>query len=84
MVCRKYGYKKLSSLVKPNQAPVATTVDIGIVRIHLNSQWLTVAIMGNLAKIGNNEITVLVNDVESMKSKHQRTKLKILFNGSTT
>ncbi|KAC9988318.1 hypothetical protein E3N88_44985 [Mikania micrantha] len=50
--------------VLPNHAPIATVVDIGILRIRLNDQWLTMALMGGFARIGNNEITVLVNDAE--------------------
>ncbi|KAL8225871.1 hypothetical protein R6Q57_018428 [Mikania cordata] len=50
--------------VLPNHAPIATAVDIGILRIRLNDQWLTLALMGGFARIGNNEITVLVNDAE--------------------
>ncbi|XP_050203588.1 ATP synthase subunit beta, chloroplastic-like [Mercurialis annua] len=50
--------------VLSNHAPIATAVDIGILRIRLNDQWLTMALMGGFARIGNNEITVLVNDAE--------------------
>nr|ATL62774.1 ATP synthase CF1 epsilon subunit [Lasianthus sp. Kainulaninen et al. 17] len=52
--------------VLPNHAPIATAVDIGILRIRLNDhdQWLTMAIMGGFARIGNNDITILVNDAE--------------------
>ncbi|KAJ9555916.1 hypothetical protein OSB04_010530 [Centaurea solstitialis] len=50
--------------VLPNHAPIATAIDIGILRIRLNDQWLTMALMGGFARIGNNEITVLVNDAE--------------------
>ncbi|KAM3322907.1 hypothetical protein P3S67_004058 [Capsicum chacoense] len=50
--------------ILPNHAPIATAVDIGILRIRLNNQWLTMALMGGFARIGNNEITVLVNDAE--------------------
>ncbi|XP_054793102.1 ATP synthase subunit beta, chloroplastic [Prosopis cineraria] len=50
--------------VLPNHAPIATAVDIGILRIRLNGQWVTMALMGGFARIGNNEITVLVNDAE--------------------
>nr|XP_016497714.1 PREDICTED: ATP synthase epsilon chain, chloroplastic-like [Nicotiana tabacum] len=50
--------------ILPNHAPIATAVDIGILRIHLNDQWLTMALMSGFARIGNNEITVLVNDEE--------------------
>ena len=51
--------------VLPNHAPIATAVDIGLLRIRLNNdQWLTVALMGGFARIGNNEITILGNDAE--------------------
>nr|QGA84623.1 ATP synthase CF1 epsilon subunit [Adenanthera pavonina] len=51
--------------VLPNHASIATAVDIGILRIRcLKDQWLTMALMGGFARIGNNEITVLVNDAE--------------------
>ncbi|RXH84274.1 hypothetical protein DVH24_027173 [Malus domestica] len=50
--------------VLPNHAPIAIAIDISILRIRLNDQWLTMALMGGFARIGNNEITVLVNDAE--------------------
>ncbi|KAL2898537.1 ATP synthase subunit beta chloroplastic [Bienertia sinuspersici] len=50
--------------VLPNHAPTATAVDIGILRIRLNDQWLTMALMGGFARIGNNAITILVNEAE--------------------
>ncbi|XLT02422.1 hypothetical protein HN51_051773, partial [Arachis hypogaea] len=45
--------------VLPNHAPIATAVDIGILRIRLNDQWVTMALMGGFARIGNNKITIL-------------------------
>jgi len=50
--------------ILPNHAPIATAVDIGLLRIRFNDQWLTVALMGGFARIGNNEITILGNDAE--------------------
>nr|YP_009730306.1 ATP synthase CF1 epsilon subunit [Helicia shweliensis]YP_010158769.1 ATP synthase CF1 epsilon subunit [Helicia nilagirica]QHT54495.1 ATP synthase CF1 epsilon subunit [Helicia shweliensis]QRG31035.1 ATP synthase CF1 epsilon subunit [Helicia nilagirica] len=50
--------------VLQNHAPIATAVDIGVLRIRLKDQWLTMALMGGFARIGNNEITILVNDAE--------------------
>ncbi|KAK7240012.1 hypothetical protein RIF29_43224 [Crotalaria pallida] len=50
--------------ILPNHAPIATAVDIGILRIRLKDQWLTMALMGGFARIGSNEITILVNDAE--------------------
>nr|QXI84287.1 ATP synthase CF1 epsilon subunit [Metagentiana gentilis] len=51
--------------VLPNHAPIATAVDIGILRIRIDAQWVTLALMGGFAKIGNNEILILVNDAET-------------------
>nr|YP_009751912.1 CF1 subunit epsilon [Cyclanthera pedata]QIT04730.1 CF1 subunit epsilon [Cyclanthera pedata]QWQ50072.1 ATP synthase CF1 epsilon subunit [Cyclanthera pedata] len=54
--------------VLPNHAPIATAVDISILRIRLpanaNDERLTMALMGGFARIGNNEVTILVNDAE--------------------
>nr|YP_001542545.1 ATP synthase CF1 epsilon subunit [Cuscuta exaltata]ABW83709.1 ATP synthase CF1 epsilon subunit [Cuscuta exaltata] len=50
--------------ILPTHTPIATSVDIGILRIRLNDQWLTMALMGGFARLGNNVITVLVNDAE--------------------
>nr|YP_010578363.1 ATP synthase CF1 epsilon subunit [Swertia przewalskii]UZP15933.1 ATP synthase CF1 epsilon subunit [Swertia przewalskii] len=51
--------------VLANHAPIATAVDIGILRIRIDAQWVTLALMGGFARIGNNEILVLVNDAET-------------------
>nr|UVH68537.1 ATP synthase CF1 epsilon subunit [Corydalis casimiriana subsp. brachycarpa] len=50
--------------VLPNHAPIATALDIGVLKIRLNDQWVKIALMGGFARIGNNEITILVNDAE--------------------
>nr|YP_010310711.1 ATP synthase CF1 epsilon subunit [Paracladopus chiangmaiensis]UMY76245.1 ATP synthase CF1 epsilon subunit [Paracladopus chiangmaiensis] len=50
--------------ILPNHALIATAVDIGILRIRINTEWVTMALMGGCARIGNNQITVLVKDAE--------------------
>ncbi|KEH22159.1 F0F1-type ATP synthase, beta subunit [Medicago truncatula] len=53
--------------VLKNHAPIATTLDIGILKIRLNNnnrEWVMMALMGDFARIGNNEISILVNDAE--------------------
>nr|QBC71826.1 ATP synthase CF1 epsilon subunit [Drosera indica] len=50
--------------VLDNHIPLATAVDIGILKIRLNNQWLTMALMDGFARIGNNEITILVTEAE--------------------
>ncbi|KAA3486699.1 ATP synthase, F1 beta subunit [Gossypium australe] len=62
--------------VLPNHAPIATTIDICILRIRLNDQWLTMALMGGFARIGNNEITILVNDAEKAEANLKKPEGK--------
>ncbi|MCD7446072.1 hypothetical protein HAX54_031555 [Datura stramonium] len=50
--------------ILPNHAPITITVDIGILRIRLKDQSLMMALMGGFARLGNNEITVLINNAE--------------------
>jgi F-type H+-transporting ATPase subunit epsilon len=50
--------------VLPNHTTLVTAVDIGIMKIRLNGQWSTMALMGGFARIGNDQITVLVNNAE--------------------
>nr|QJQ35869.1 ATP synthase CF1 epsilon subunit [Cymbidium mastersii] len=50
--------------ILPNHAPIATAVDIGLLRIRLNDRWLTAALMGGFARISNNDITILGNGAE--------------------
>eukprot|EP01018_Ginkgo_biloba_P002480 Gb_04062 [translate_table: standard] len=50
--------------VLPNHTTLVTTIDIGIMKIRLNGQWSTMALMGSFARIGNDQITVLVNNAE--------------------
>nr|QXO02693.1 ATP synthase CF1 subunit epsilon [Chamaegastrodia inverta] len=50
--------------ILPNHAPITAAVDIGLLRIRLNNQWLMVALMGGFTRISNNEITFLGNDAE--------------------
>ena len=41
--------------ILPNHAPIATAVDIGILRIRLNDQWLTMAVMGGFVMFLTND-----------------------------
>jgi F-type H+-transporting ATPase subunit epsilon len=50
--------------VLPNHASLVAAIDIGVMKICLNGQWSTMALMGGFAKIDNDRITVLVNNAE--------------------
>lgn len=50
--------------ILPNHAPLLTALDIGIMKIRINSQWSTMALMGGFAMIESNQLTILVNEAE--------------------
>nr|YP_009701039.1 ATP synthase CF1 epsilon subunit [Manoao colensoi]QEQ14244.1 ATP synthase CF1 epsilon subunit [Manoao colensoi] len=50
--------------ILPNHASLVTALDIGVMKIRLDAQWSTMALMGGFAKIDDNNVTVLVNNAE--------------------
>jgi F-type H+-transporting ATPase subunit epsilon len=50
--------------ILPNHAPLLTALDIGVMKVRINSQWTAVALMGGFAQIENNQMTILVNEAE--------------------
>nr|NP_683809.1 ATP synthase CF1 epsilon subunit [Chaetosphaeridium globosum]Q8M9X7.1 RecName: Full=ATP synthase epsilon chain, chloroplastic; AltName: Full=ATP synthase F1 sector epsilon subunit; AltName: Full=F-ATPase epsilon subunit [Chaetosphaeridium globosum]AAM96501.1 CF1 epsilon subunit of ATP synthase [Chaetosphaeridium globosum] len=50
--------------ILPNHAPLLTALDIGIMRILVNGQWTSMALMGGFALVDNNQLTILVNEAE--------------------
>lgn len=50
--------------ILPNHAPLLTALDIGIMKIRIDSQWTAMALMGGFAMIDNNHMTILVNEAE--------------------
>nr|YP_009111488.1 ATP synthase CF1 epsilon subunit [Erodium crassifolium]AHH24699.1 ATP synthase CF1 epsilon subunit [Erodium crassifolium] len=52
--------------VLPNHVPLVTGLDMGILKIRRNDQWVTIALMGGFARILNNEIIVFAHDGEKV------------------
>jgi F-type H+-transporting ATPase subunit epsilon len=50
--------------ILPNHAPLLTALDIGVMKVRINSIWSTMALMGGFAMIENNQLTILVNEAE--------------------
>nr|YP_009667465.1 ATP synthase CF1 epsilon subunit [Cuscuta strobilacea]QCW07823.1 ATP synthase CF1 epsilon subunit [Cuscuta strobilacea] len=50
--------------ILPNHIPIATALDRGVLRIYFNGQWLSIVLMGGVARIAKNAITIFVNDAE--------------------
>ena len=54
--------------VLKNHAPLITALDIGVMLIRANNEWMSVALMGGFALVKQNQVTVLVNEAESAKT----------------
>ena len=50
--------------VLPGHISLVTAIDIGVLRLRLNSQWKSIALMGGFAEIESDEVIVLVNSAE--------------------
>ena len=45
-------------------APMLTALDIGVMRVRPDKNWVPIALMGGFAEVENNEVTILVNGAE--------------------
>jgi len=50
--------------VLPGHISLVTAIDIGVLRLRMNSQWKSIALMGGFAEIESDEVIVLVNNGE--------------------
>ncbi|MEM1310186.1 MAG: ATP synthase F1 subunit epsilon [Cyanobacteria bacterium P01_H01_bin.153] len=45
-------------------APLMTALDIGVMRVRPEKEWLAIALMGGFAEIDDDEVTILVRGAE--------------------
>ena len=50
--------------ILPGHISLVTAIDIGVLRLRMNSQWQSIALMGGFAEIESDEVIVLVNNAE--------------------
>jgi F-type H+-transporting ATPase subunit epsilon len=48
-------------------APLLTALDIGVMRVRIDKDWIPVVLMGGFAEVENDELTILVNGAEGSK-----------------
>ena len=71
--------------ILPGHISLVTAIDIGVLRLRMDSQWKSIALMGGFAEIESDEVIVLVNsaeigsDINIQKAEDalQEAKLKI-------
>ena len=45
-------------------APLLNALDIGVMRVRVDKDWIPVVLMGGFAEVENDELTILVNGAE--------------------
>ena len=50
--------------ILPGHISLVTAIDIGVLRLRMNSQWKSIALMGGFAEVESDEVIVLVNNAE--------------------
>ena len=50
--------------VLPGHISLVTAIDIGVLRLRMDSKWKSIALMGGFAEIESDEVIVLVNSAE--------------------
>jgi len=44
--------------------PLLTALDIGVMRVRIDKEWIPIVLLGGFAEVENNTITILVNGAE--------------------
>nr|YP_009314944.1 ATP synthase CF1 subunit epsilon [Scinaia undulata]SCW23399.1 ATP synthase CF1 subunit epsilon [Scinaia undulata] len=47
--------------------PLLTALDIGVMRVRINKEWIPIVLLGGFAEVENNKITILVNGAEELE-----------------
>ncbi len=50
--------------ILPGHISMVTALDIGVLRVLINGNWNSIALMGGFAEVESDEVTVLVNGAE--------------------
>ncbi|MGF1458308.1 MAG: ATP synthase F1 subunit epsilon [Leptolyngbyaceae cyanobacterium] len=45
-------------------APLMTAIDVGVMRVRPDKDWVAIALMGGFAEVENDEVTILVRGAE--------------------
>nr|YP_010925576.1 ATP synthase CF1 epsilon subunit [Neoporphyra dentata]WKD83808.1 ATP synthase CF1 epsilon subunit [Neoporphyra dentata]BCA87263.1 ATP synthase Fo complex subunit c [Neoporphyra dentata] len=71
-------------------APLLTALDIGVMRVRVDKEWMPIVLMGGFAEIENNQLTILVNGAEeatqidlSEAEKNLETATQLLSDASS-
>nr|YP_009313305.1 ATP synthase CF1 subunit epsilon [Dichotomaria marginata]SCW21559.1 ATP synthase CF1 subunit epsilon [Dichotomaria marginata] len=46
--------------------PLLTALDIGVMRVRIDKEWIPIVLLGGFAEVENNKLTILVNGAEEL------------------
>nr|YP_010337503.1 ATP synthase CF1 epsilon subunit [Dixoniella grisea]UNJ17088.1 ATP synthase CF1 epsilon subunit [Dixoniella grisea] len=55
-----------------NHAPLLTALDIGVMRLRIDKEWIPIVLMGGFAEIENNNVQILVNGAETINELNEQ------------
>jgi F-type H+-transporting ATPase subunit epsilon len=59
-------------------APLLTALDVGVMRVRPEKEWVAIALLGGFAEVENNQVTILVNAAELGESIDKEAARKAL------
>ena len=66
-------------------APLLTALDIGVMRVRIDKDWIPIVLMGGFAEIQNDELIILVNsaeegaNIDKDQAQKELEKMTLLF-----
>nr|YP_009628869.1 ATP synthase CF1 subunit epsilon [Balbiania investiens]QBX88652.1 ATP synthase CF1 subunit epsilon [Balbiania investiens] len=70
--------------------PLLTALDIGVMRVRIDKEWIPIVLLGGFAEIDNNKLTILVNgaeeasDIDATMAKQNLDEATLIFAEAST
>jgi F-type H+-transporting ATPase subunit epsilon len=70
--------------------PLLTALDIGVMRVRIDKEWIPIVLLGGFAEIDNNKLTILVNgaeeasDIDATMAKQNLDEATLIFSEAST
>ena len=59
-------------------APLLTALDIGVMRVRIQKEWIPIVLLGGFAEIENDEVVILINGAEEISEINIEQAEKLL------
>lgn len=71
-------------------APLLTALDVGVMRVRIEKEWIPIVLMGGFAEVENDQLTILVNGAEEgskinkVEAEKNLEEMTVRFNDAVT